>query len=105
MSTPEGQIDFYWRPGCPFCMSLERSLSKMNVPLNKKNIWESPADAAYVRSVAGGNETVPTVTIGGTSMVNPSAKQVAAMVASEFPGLLPESNSPSKGLLNKLRRT
>ena len=105
MSNSEGQIDFYWRPGCPFCMSLERSLTKMNVPLNKKNIWESPADAAYVRSVADGNETVPTVTIGATSMVNPSPQEVVAAAAKEFPGLIPESDSPGKGLRNVLRRS
>ena len=86
-------------------MSLERSLTKMNVPITKKNIWESPANAAHVRSVAGGNETVPTVTVGGTSMVNPSAKQVVAAAAIEFPGLVLESDSPPSGLLNRLRRT
>jgi hypothetical protein len=31
-----------------------------------------------VRSIANGNETVPTVVVGGIGMVNPSAGQVAA---------------------------
>ena len=38
-------VDFYWRPGCPFCMSLERSLDKMKIPLDKKNIWDSKEHA------------------------------------------------------------
>ena len=29
------------------------------------NIWKDPAAAAFVRSVADGNETVPTVTVAG----------------------------------------
>jgi mycoredoxin len=76
-------IEFYWRPGCPFCMMLERGLGKANVTLDKRNIWEDPDAAAFVRSVAGGNETVPTVRVGDTSMVNPSAKQVLALLHHE----------------------
>ncbi len=71
-------VEFYWRPGCPFCMMLERSLAKKGIPLDKRNIWEDPNAAAFVRSVADGNETVPTVRIGSVSMVNPSARQVQA---------------------------
>lgn len=69
-------IEFYWRPGCPFCMMLERSLSKANLTLDKRNIWDDPEAAAFVRSVANGNETVPTVRVGDTFMVNPSKKEV-----------------------------
>jgi hypothetical protein len=36
------------------------------------NIWEDPEAAAFVRSVARGNETVPTVTVGDVALVNPS---------------------------------
>ena len=78
-------IDFYWRPGCPFCMNLERGLSKHNIPLNKKNIWDSQADAATVRRIANGNETVPTVVIGEAELVNPSAAQVIQAIANQAP--------------------
>ena len=108
MSSSEGntapdQIEFYWRPGCPFCMSLERSLGKLGVPFTKRNIWENPADAAFVRSVAGGNETVPTVRVGEIALVNPSAKDVAVLAASEIHGFEPQPQSP-RGLRNVLRR-
>lgn len=79
-------VEFYWRPGCPFCMSLERGLK--NVPLNKHNIWENPADAATVRSIADGNETVPTIIVGDVAMVNPSAKQVKKLLAEKAPHLV-----------------
>ena len=74
-------IQFYWRPGCPFCMSLERSLKGIEIPLEKHNIWDDPDAAAFVRSVANGNETVPTVRVGSEFMVNPSPTDVAAAVA------------------------
>ncbi len=99
-------IDFYWRPGCPFCMSLERNLNKIDLPLNKKNIWDSPADAATVRSIADGNETVPTVVIGEAKMVNPSADQVMHALQQHAPELVPEGWEPRTGkvggLINKM---
>jgi mycoredoxin len=79
------QITMYWRPGCGFCAALQRNLDRLEVTYEKVNIWESPDAAAFVRSVARGNETVPTVTVGDVSMVNPSAQDVleAVLNASE----------------------
>ena len=83
-------VTFYWRPGCPFCMSLERSLKKMSLPLDKRNIWEDPKHAAAVRSIANGNETVPTVVVGSAKLVNPSTPQVVQAISNQAPDLLPE---------------
>ena len=88
MTTLE-HIDFYWRPGCGFCMSLERRLAGADVPFEKFNIWEDPAHAEFVRSVADGNETVPTVRIGEISLVNPSLGQVLEAMADQTPHLVP----------------
>jgi len=79
-------VEFFWRPGCPFCMNLERGLS--GISLQKKNIWEDKDAAAFVRSVADGNETVPTVRIGDEVRVNPSAREVKKIVKSLAPDLL-----------------
>ncbi len=70
------EVVVYWRPGCPFCMSLKMGMKLHHTPHREVNIWEDPDAAAFVRSVANGNETVPTVTIGDVSLVNPSAKTV-----------------------------
>ncbi len=86
-STPS-TVEFYWRPGCPFCMLLERSLKKQKVPFTKLNIWDDPAHAERVRSLANGNETVPTVVVGKWFGVNPSAGEVVAAIQSEAPELL-----------------
>ena len=87
-------ITFYWRPGCGFCAHLHRELDKLEVPMDMHNIWEDPAAAAFVRSVANGNETVPTVVVGDTSMVNPAPAQVMAALADRAPQLVPEGYEP-----------
>ncbi len=71
-------------------MSLERGLTRAGIPLNKLNIWENPDHAAFVRSVARGNETVPTVVVGSTAMVNPRLGEVIDALQHEAPHLVPE---------------
>ena len=87
-STPIDAIEFYWRPGCPFCAMLERDLMAADIPLSKRNIWEEPQAAAFVRSVADGNETVPTVHVAGEAMVNPPIEQVKQLLSKVAPHLV-----------------
>jgi mycoredoxin len=58
---------------------LRRDLTNLGVPFTEINIWEDPDAAAFVRSAADGNEVVPTVTVGGAALVNPSAAEVLAL--------------------------
>ena len=67
----------YWRPGCMFCAGLFHSMASAGIAHKRVNIWEDPDAAAFVRSVARGNETVPTVTVGDQAFVNPSMRQLA----------------------------
>ena len=69
-------ITVYWRPGCLFCSDLLHGLKRQDVRFEMRNIWDDADAAAFVRSVARGNETVPTVTVGSVAMVNPSVEQV-----------------------------
>lgn len=78
MGTQQKPVTVYWRPGCGFCARLFTDLDETDLEYERRNIWENPDDAAYVRSVADGNETVPTVTVGKSAMVNPSARAVVA---------------------------
>ena len=55
---------------------------------NLRNIWEDPHDAAIVRSIADGNETVPTVIIGPVALVNPSIELVGTTLAEHAPHLV-----------------
>ncbi|AEA23541.1 glutaredoxin-like protein [Amycolatopsis echigonensis] len=99
----------YWRPGCGFCAHLRSQLDRAGIPYQPINIWEDPAAAATVRSIARGNETVPTVVIGGQGLVNPSLREVQAAMLVEVPGTdrptaaVPgPARRPSSGLLGSL---
>ena len=86
------KVVFYWRPGCPFCSALARGLDARGFAqeaIEAHNIWEEPEAAAFVRSVANGNETVPTIVVGPMAMVNPSPVEVLAAVGEHLPHLLP----------------
>lgn len=97
MSEPDA-IVFYWRPGCGFCMHLDRQLTKLGIPLDKRNIWEDSEHATVVRAIANGNETVPTVIVGAAELVNPSAVQVLQELQIHAPHLLPdEADLPEPG--------
>ncbi|WP_250028395.1 glutaredoxin domain-containing protein [Paractinoplanes maris] len=72
----DGRPIIYWRPGCPFCLRLRGSLARQAGRYHWVDIWSDPEGAATVRSVAGGNETVPTVVAVGASLVNPSPQVV-----------------------------
>jgi mycoredoxin len=74
------RVTLYWRPGCVFCRRLRFVLWWHHLSVRQVNIWQGPDAAAFVRSVAGGNEMVPTVVIDGRPMVNPAPRQVIAAV-------------------------
>ncbi len=52
------------------------------------NIFDDAEAADVVRSVAAGNETVPTVIVGSRALVNPRAGNVLDLVRAEAPHLL-----------------
>lgn len=99
-STASNEIVVYWRPGCGFCSGLRNQLDKFAIPHRLVNIWDDPAGAAHVRSVARGNETVPTVTIGAVSLVNPTVHEVVAAAQQHAPDALPAGLEvpPPRGL-------
>jgi mycoredoxin len=88
------QIDLYWRPGCGFCSMLQRKLDKLGIERVEHNIWDNADDAATVRRHANGSETVPTLVIGNTGLVNPSAGKLVAFLTEHHPDLLPEGFEP-----------
>ncbi len=96
-------ITVYWRPGCMFCMALRRQLGRHDVPHRLVDIHQDPQAAAFVRSVANGNETVPTVAVGSVSLVNPSIQQVLAAAMVHAPGAVPDGyEPPSPGRLGRI---
>lgn len=105
MTSEQDGVVVYWRPGCPYCMVLRRGMRRTGLQYTEINIWDEPKAAAFVRSVADGNETVPTVVVAGKAMVNPSTRQVMAAVAADAPQLVPAKGDSAgrRGLLGRLR--
>jgi glutaredoxin-like protein len=75
----EREIVVYTRPGCPYCFALRAGLRRSGLAYREVDIWKDPDGAAFVRSVANGNETVPTVVVGDVHMVNPSVRRVRSV--------------------------
>jgi mycoredoxin len=73
-SAADGRAIVYWRPGCPFCMRLRATLGATSRRAHWVDIWKDPEGAAAVRTVADGNETVPTVILAGAPHVNPDPR-------------------------------
>jgi mycoredoxin len=97
-TAAEPVLTVYWRPGCPFCSSLFSQLDRAKVPYQTANIWEDPEAAATVRSIARGNETVPTVTVGEAGLVNPDLHEIMAVAANLAPQLIPvDYEAPQPG--------
>jgi mycoredoxin len=97
-------VTVYWRPGCPYCARLRRDLRVLGVPAREVNIWADESAAAAVRELAGGNETVPTIVIGGRGYVNPSASAVLAEVRRVDPGFAPDQHLARAGRRLRLLR-
>lgn len=79
--TSDDGVVVYWRPGCPFCQRLTLALRGPGRRATWVNIWADPEAAAFVRSVNGGDETVPTVVIDGTAHTNPASRLVRDALA------------------------
>lgn len=74
--TAAAEVLVYWRPGCWYCSDLRSQLERAGIDYRPIDIWRDPVAAARVRSIADGNETVPTVVIGERALVNPSLGEV-----------------------------
>jgi mycoredoxin len=81
----QGEVVIYWRPDCVFCLDLLLRLKFTRLRYQKVDIRKDPGARAFVRSVADGNETVPTVVVAGQALVNPSKRQLIEAVQAHAP--------------------
>jgi glutaredoxin len=77
-----GGATVYWRPGCPFCLTLRLGLRLTRTPHQLVNVREDPDASAFVRRHNGGDELVPTVVVGDRVLSNPSLREVRRALAS-----------------------
>ena len=83
---PDQPVVVYHRPGCTFCLRLKLILTGVRSRALWVDIWADPEAAAFVRSVNGGNETVPTVVVDGRPHTNPDPLMVRRALAGRHRG-------------------
>lgn len=73
----DGEVPLiYWRPGCIYCVRLRLTLGRLGNQAVWVDVSRDGDASARVRSVNGGDETVPTVFVGGSAWVNPAPASV-----------------------------
>lgn len=73
------ELTIYSTPWCGYCTRLKRQLEREGIGYTDVDIEADEQAAAYVMSVNGGNQTVPTVVLpDGTALTNPSLATVLA---------------------------
>jgi mycoredoxin len=76
------ELTMYTTTWCGYCYRLKAALKSTKVSYTEVDIERDPAAAEFVRSVNGGNQTVPTVKFAdGSALTNPTAAQIAAKLA------------------------
>ncbi|PQM46807.1 Putative glutaredoxin.1 [Mycobacterium talmoniae] len=82
MTVSDAPLTIYSTTWCGYCVRLKTMLKASGISYDEINIEQDPAAAAFVESANGGNQTVPTVKFAdGSTMTNPSAKEVKAKLA------------------------
>ena len=78
----EGTVTMFSTPWCGYCRGLKTALDREGIAYTEVDIERHPASAAYVMSVNGGNQTVPTVVFpDGSAATNPSMAEVRLRLA------------------------
>lgn len=80
-AAADGEVVVYWRKGCPYTMRLRLTLGRRAREAVWVDVWADADASAYVRSVNGGDEVVPTVVIDGRPHTNPPPRVVARALA------------------------
>jgi mycoredoxin len=81
-SSGPATLTMYTTTWCGFCSRLKMALKAEGITWAEVDIEQDPAAAEFVGSVNGGNHVVPTVKFAdGSTMTNPSAREVKAKLA------------------------
>lgn len=78
----------YWRPGCGFCSRLFRALDAAGIDVVRHDIWADAEARRFVRAHNDGDETVPTVDLGGVVRTNPPPRELVAEIRQRHPHLV-----------------
>ena len=72
-------MKMYTTVWCGYCQRLKAQLGREGISFEEVDIEVDPVAAAFVETVNGGNQTVPTMLFDdGSALANPSIGQVKA---------------------------
>jgi mycoredoxin len=72
-------MKMYTTVWCGYCQRLKAQLGREGIAFEEIDIEADPEAAAFVETVNGGNQTVPTMLFDdGSALANPSIAQVKA---------------------------
>lgn len=79
-TTPApGTVTMYSTTWCGYCRRLRTQMDSAGIAYDVVDIEQQPDAAAFVESVNGGNQTVPTLVFpDGSAATNPSLAEVRA---------------------------
>jgi len=81
--TSSAQFTLYSTSWCGYCFRLKSQLKREQIPFDEVDIEKQPDAADLVAGLNGGNQTVPTLVFSdGSSLTNPSVREVTAKLAS-----------------------
>ena len=79
--TPAADVTMYSTVWCGYCQRLKAQMTREGITFTEVDIENDPQAAAFVESVNGGNQTVPTVVFpDGTAVTNPPIGQVKQLL-------------------------
>ena len=77
-NTPVIMYSTVW---CGYCQRLKAQMQRAGIQYTEVDIEADPDSAAFVASINGGNEVVPTLKFSdGTTLTNPPIAEVVAKV-------------------------
>jgi mycoredoxin len=77
-------LTMYTTTWCGYCYRLKKALKSAGISYTEIDIERDPVAAEFVRSVNGGNNTVPTVKFAdGSALTNPDAAQIKQKLADQ----------------------
>ena len=70
--TPAADVTMYSTVWCGYCQRLKAQMTREGITFTEVDIENDPQAAAFVESVNGGNQTVPTLLFpDGSALTNP----------------------------------
>ena len=79
--TADTDVTMYSTVWCGYCQRLKAQMTREGITFTEVDIEADPEAAAFVESVNGGNQTVPTVLFpDGTAVSNPPIGRVKELL-------------------------